>query len=175
MIDILDEEQIQVMVDLETLSLEPHAAIVSIGATKFTIKDGIHETFTVNVDPMDGKQLGLHLDAETIEWWKKQPKEISDLWKVYPLPVKEAMTRFANWFGGRRLPIWANSPSADCVWLKESMKVTNTPCPWHYRDECDYRTFSKVFIVDFEWGDKAHSSLDDAINQTNHLLKMMKT
>jgi hypothetical protein len=175
MTDINDPDQRQVMVDLETLSLEPHAAIVSIGAVAFTLKDGIIDQFSINVDPFDGKNLGLHIDPETIGWWKKQPKEISDLWKVDPQPVKDALTAFCLWFGGRQQPIWGNSPSFDCVVLKESMKVTNTPCPWNFRNECDYRTLTKLIPIEFEKGDNAHSSVDDAIYQTNHLLKILRS
>jgi hypothetical protein len=170
--NINDQDQLQIMLDLETLSLAPHAVIVSIGATKFTLKDGIIDTFSINVDPLDGRTLGLDIDPETINWWKDQPKEISDMWKVDPKPVKDALTAFCLWYGGKSLPIWANSPSMDCVVIKESMKVTNTPCPWNFRDECDYRTLNKLLPIEFEKGDKAHSSLDDAIYQTKHLLKI---
>jgi hypothetical protein len=59
--------------------------------------------------------------------------------------------------------------------MKESMKVSNTPCPWNFRDECDYRTVCKMFPTEYVKGDMAHSSLDDAIYQTKHLLQILTT
>lgn len=175
MIDIFDPEQDQVMLDLETLSLEPNACIVSIGATRFTLQDGIKDTFSVNIDPMDARDKGLHIDRDTVAWWKKQPAEISDMWKVDPQPLKEALSAFCRWFGGRTLPIWGNSPSFDCVVIKEAMKYVAVPCPWNFRDECDYRTLGKIIHVERDEAVNLHSSLADAIYQTNHLLKILKS
>lgn len=175
MIDINDPDVDQYMLDLETLSLEPNAVIVSIGATKFSLVDGIKDTFSINIDPIESKKLGLHIDPETVAWWRKQDPAISDLWKVDPQPLKEALTKFCRWFGGRSAPIWGNSPSFDCICIKESMKYTAIPCPWNFRDECDYRTIVKVVPIPFEKGENAHSALDDAIYQTNHLLKILKS
>lgn len=175
MIDILDPEQEQFMVDLETLSLEPHACIVSIGATKFTIEKGVIDTFEINIDPFDSKTYGLHIDPDTVAWWRKQDPAISDMWKVNPQPLKEALTAFCLWFGGKTQPIWGNSPSFDCVCLKEAMKATGVPCPWNFRDECDYRTIGKVIQVERDEAKDLHSSLADAIYQTNHLLKILRS
>jgi hypothetical protein len=175
MIDILDQEQEQFMVDLETLSLETNACIVSIGATKFTLKDGIMDTFGINIDPFDSRTYGLHIDPDTVAWWRKQDPAISDMWKKDPQPLKEALTKFCLWFGGRTAPIWGNSPSFDCIVIKEAMKATGVPCPWNFRDECDYRTLGKLIQVERDEATNLHSSVDDAIYQTNHLLKILKS
>lgn len=175
MVDIFDIEQDQVMLDLETLSLEPNACIVSIGATRFSIQDGIKDQFSVNIDPFDSKSYGLHIDKDTIAWWKKQDPAVSDMWKIDPQPLKEALTAFCLWFGGRSIPIYGNSPSFDCIAIKEAMKATGIPCPWNFRDETDYRTICKMVAVPFEKGDNAHSALHDAIYQTEHLLKILRS
>lgn len=173
--NILDPEIEQYMLDLETLSLEPNAVIVSIGATKFTINDGIIDKFSVNIDPFDAKSHGLHIDPDTVAWWKGQPKEISDLWKVDPQPLRDALTKFCLWFGGKSLPIYGNSPSFDCIAIKESMKVTGIPCPWNFRDEVDYRTICKLIDIPFTKNDHLHSALDDAVSQTEHLLQILRS
>jgi hypothetical protein len=175
MIDIFDPAQEQVMVDLETLSLNPNACIVSIGATRFTIEDGIIDQFSVNVDPFDAKTYGLNIDPDTVAWWRKQDPAISDMWKVDPKPLKEALTAFCLWFGGRTIPIYGNSPSFDCVVLREAMKASGVPCPWNFRDETDYRTLCKVSPIEFEKSDNLHSALHDAIYQTKHLLKILQS
>jgi DNA polymerase III epsilon subunit-like protein len=173
--NIFDPEQIQYMVDLETLSTETDSVIVSIGAVKFSLGEGIIDTFEINVDPFDGRRLGLHISKDTIDWWKKQPKEVSDLWKVDPQPVKTAMTEFCKFYGGKSLPIYGNSPQFDMMILKSSMKVTNIPCPWSHYDEIDYRTMCKMVSIPYEKGDTLHSALNDAITQAKHVIKILKS
>lgn len=174
--DIFDPELRQVMLDLETLSLEPNACIVSIGATAFTLKEGIIDQFSINVDPFDSKRnYGLHIDPNTIDWWKKQAKEVSDMWKVDPQPLKEALSAFCQWFGGKSIPIYGNSTSFDCVVIKEAMKRASIPCPWNFRDEVCYRTITTMIDIPFVKNDNLHSSLHDAISQTNHLLKILRS
>lgn len=175
MVDIFDPEQDQYMLDLETLSLEPNACIVAIGAVKFNIQDGILDKFTVNIDPFDAKRKGLHIDRDTVAWWKKQAPEISDKWKTDPQSLKDALTAFCLWFGGRTAPIWGNSPSFDCVVIKEAMKYVAVPCPWNFRDENDYRTLCKVVPIPFIKNDNLHSALDDAVSQTEHLLQILRS
>lgn len=173
--DILDESQIQVMLDIETLSLEPNACIVSIGSVKFTLEDGVFDEFSVNTDPFDCKQIGLHIDPDTIAWWKKQDPAITALWKVDPQPLKTALLDFSTWFGTKSMPIWGNSPSFDCVVVKEAMKATGVSCPWTFRDECDYRTLCKLVTIPYTKPDDLHSALGDAKSQTTHLMKILKS
>ena len=65
----------QVVVDLETLSTRPNSCIVSIGAVAFNLQEAILDEFFINVDASDCRSHGLHIDRNTIEWWKKQSKE----------------------------------------------------------------------------------------------------
>ena len=46
----MNPKQTHIMIDLETLSTRAHATILSIGAVKFNIQDGIFEEFYINVD-----------------------------------------------------------------------------------------------------------------------------
>src|SRR4051794_11270840 len=62
----------EVMVDLETMGLDPDAAIVAIGATKFTLGEEPVSTFYANVDLGDCLSLGLTVSASTIMWWLQQ-------------------------------------------------------------------------------------------------------
>lgn len=173
--DILDPKQTQVMVDIETLSLEKNAVIVSIGAVKFNIEKGILDTFIINIDPFDCKKLGLHIDPNTIAWWKEQPKEVSDLWKVDPQPLVYALTEFSLWYGSKSLPTWGNSASFDCGRLEEAFKAAGLPIPWVFRDECCYRTVAKLVDIPYVSSEKLHSAIEDAKAQTNHLLKILRS
>ena len=98
-----------VMVDLETLSIRPYAAIVSIGAVKFTEQDGILDTFYINVDGQSCKDHGLHIDPKTIEWWSKQSPEARKALTDNPQPLVVALEEFSNFYGEDPTTIiWGN-------------------------------------------------------------------
>ena len=72
----------QVMIDLETMSTDCHAAICSIGAVKFNLEIGIKNTFYCTVDLASCKAAGLHISKDTVEWWSKQnPAALKELRK----------------------------------------------------------------------------------------------
>lgn len=173
--DIFDPKLVQYMLDLETLSLKPNACIVSIGCAQFSIEKGIIDTFSMNIDPFDAKQYGLDIDKDTIKWWQGQPTEISDMWKVNPQPLKDALVEFGLWFGGRSAPIYGNAASFDCVVLNSAFKAAGIPTPWNFRDEVCYRTICKMIDVPFDKDEEGlHCAVNDAVNQTKHLLKILR-
>jgi DNA polymerase III epsilon subunit-like protein len=61
----------RVMVDIETLGLDPGAAILSIGAVRFDT-DGLGATFERNIGLESCQEAGLTIDAGTLEWWLQQ-------------------------------------------------------------------------------------------------------
>jgi hypothetical protein len=66
------------MLDLETLSTEPNAAIVSIGACAFDMLDkeeDIEHTFLRRVSIESNFEHGRHISADTLMWWFKQSPE----------------------------------------------------------------------------------------------------
>ena len=66
------------MIDLETLSTNPNATILTVGGVKFdpyTMAEpsqGMY--FRVDVDSQT--EMGRDVMQETVNWWSKQPKEI---------------------------------------------------------------------------------------------------
>ena len=71
---------IHAMIDLETLSTNPNAVILTIGAVKFDpytqMKPYDDLYFRVDVDSQT--QMGRHVMQDTLDWWGQQPKEISE-------------------------------------------------------------------------------------------------
>ena len=86
---------INVMIDLETMSTESNAAICSIGAVKFTLEEGIVDTFYCTVDAADCKAHGLVISADTIRWWSTQPKEVLESLRKNNLSLINMLT-FVN-------------------------------------------------------------------------------
>ena len=59
-----------IMLDLETMGLDPNAAIISIGAVHFT-KDELLEEFYTAVSLKSCVDLGLTMTQSTIDWLTK--------------------------------------------------------------------------------------------------------
>lgn len=157
---------VNVMLDIETMSQQKNAAIVSIGAVKFNEHE-ILDKFYVNVDPLSCKEVGLHFQKETIEWWKKQDKAVRDALKVDPRPIGEALDRFSEWFGPKSIETWGNGATFDCVIVENAFKVLNKQVPWKYYDERCFRTLCAIFKVHHSSTrvGNLHNALDDAISQ----------
>ena len=68
------------MIDLETLSTNPNATILTVGGVKFdpytTAEPSQGMYFRVDVNSQT--EMGRDVMQETVNWWSKQPKEISD-------------------------------------------------------------------------------------------------
>lgn len=163
-----------VMVDLETMARATNSVICSIGATKFTLEDGIIDTFYCTVDAADCKKHGLVVEQGVVDWWKKQPKATLAALTKDTLPLKDALTNFSKWYGTKSLPTWGNSVAFDNVILQSAYDAVGMNRPWkHWEDRC-YRTMKNIIKV--ESGEREgtyHNALDDAIFQTKHLLKIL--
>jgi DNA polymerase III epsilon subunit-like protein len=167
-----------VMVDLETLSTQPNAVIVSIGAVKFSFDIGIQSKFKVNISGKSCHDHGLHLDPNTIEWWQKQSKEAQDSWKVNPLPLKDGLEMFLEWWGDEK-DIWfyCNGLSFDAPVLRTALYVVGKEQPWKYYHEMDLRTIYNMIGYDRKKRAKDaslvyHDALADAEFQTKELLEL---
>ena len=93
---------IHAMIDLETLSTNPNATILTVGGVKFdpyTSEEpaqGMY--FRVDVDAQTN--MGRDVMQDTVDWWSKQPKEISDeafscLLYTSPIPRDQRGSRLA--------------------------------------------------------------------------------
>lgn len=166
----------QVMVDLETMSTRPNAVVCSIGAVKFEVGQGITDKFYITVDAKDCKSLGLHISKDTVKWWSEQnPKALADLMKN-TVPLGVALAKFSEWYGTRSLPTWGCGSDFDNVILTSAYYALGRTQPWKFWDNRCYRTVKNLIqIPEAPREGTYHNALDDAIHQTNHLLKILGT
>lgn len=166
-----------VMLDLETLSIESNAAIVSIGATYFDLLDQkIMDKFYIIIDIEEYDQWHqFHIDPKTIKWWMKQPHEAR---KVFTSERQETLTNalheFQKWLPTNCL-IWGNGADFDNKILSTAYKIIGRPQPWSYKYNTCYRTIKNRYAGLPEYAsrnDIAHNALQDAIHQTKHLFKI---
>lgn len=167
-------ETTHVMLDLETMSTESNAAICSIGAVKFTLSQGIIDEFYCTVDAADCKQHGLHISADTVKWWSRQPKEVLEQLRENNLPLVDALTKFSKWYGSKALPTWGCGAGFDNVIMENAYKAVNMKRPWTpWLDRC-YRTMKEIIVIpQDERTGTYHNALDDAKHQTRHLIKIL--
>jgi hypothetical protein len=173
------DNRTQVVFDVETLATSTDACIVSIGAVKFSLSNGISEEFVINVDANDCKRHGLVIDPKTVAWWMEQPAETRRTWMRNPVSLADALAAFNDWYGVKSLPTWAKGGKRfDFPIMENAYDKTGIKAPWHYRDCLDYRTIITALGIDDlklkTVGSTYHSALDDSKEQCKVLLPILQ-
>jgi hypothetical protein len=173
-----------VMLDTETLSIEPTAAIVSLGACKFFFTDeaSIVDEFKVNIDAKSCADAGLYIDRNTVDWWWQQPREARLRWQSNPVPLKEALEKFLDWYGTRSLLTWSHGSYFDFPVLENAFKAVGLKRPWKYWDVMDCRTVfnmagydnRKAREADTANAHKYHDALEDCKSQVAILRRFVR-
>lgn len=176
--NLITSSEYQVMIDLETASDHSNAVILSIGACMFSYDEGIVDKFYRNVSPQGQKELGLHVSPRTVEWWKTQSKEAREHLLVNPVPLKQALDEFAEWFGNKSKVTWSKGASFDQPILDSAYRAIygeSARSPWKYYDGLCFRTIDKFFPMPPENREGiSHNAMDDAITQAKQLLKFFE-
>lgn len=158
------------MLDLETMSTDSTAAIISIGAVEFDIITGrTGKSFYANIDLQSCLDLGLTVEASTIMWWLKQSDEArQSLSNISPNTISEVLIDFQKFIGDNTYYIWAKSPSFDCVILKNAFQKVSLKTPWAYLLERDVRTIlflNPELAKTVQKSSIAHNALADCFYQ----------
>jgi DNA polymerase III alpha subunit (gram-positive type) len=153
----------RVMIDIETLGLDRHAAIISLGATRFDAGQ-LGETFYRKINLPSNNSHDRSIDEDTWDWWLDE-QNVDESWLRSGDDLDEVLSDFAAWYGSAE-EVWANSPSFDCEVLEHAYGQVNIIEPWEFYEERDYRTLSSLSIApDPEMTGEEHNALDDAEHQ----------
>lgn len=176
-----------VMIDLETMSSNSNAAIVSIGACTFSVKHGVNPVkFYINVSLQDCMKYGLHVDGNTVMWWLKQSEEARSalqadekaLLYVQPSKLSDALTELERFLNYRmhEYKIWGNGAAFDNVVLANAYRALGDFMPINFRNDSCYRTMKNMFphVPIPERKGTHHNALDDAVFQAEHLIEIFK-
>lgn len=160
----------RVMVDLETLSNAPNAAIVQIGA----VDDG-GRTFVLRVSAQSSMDAGLKADGSTIEWWMQQSEEAR--LRVFGEGPKEkllvALSAFTCWLPGGEYEVWSNGWQ-DLAWLESAYRACKILTPWPYHAGRDLRVLRGLYpAVAKPEPTLKHDALADAAAQMAYLAAML--
>lgn len=155
------------MIDIETVSTSPRAAVLTIGAQYFDPKsDEKGATFYAQISVIDALQHGDQ-DDSTMKWWSSS--------QVNPVARREAFSGvksalevaddFAAFAKGCKP--WGNGSVFDVIILENWFKVLRVPVPWKFWDIRDVRT-----VVDMaggkpkiEFDGMQHIAIDDAMHE----------
>ncbi|KAB2896786.1 MAG: 3'-5' exoribonuclease, partial [Burkholderiaceae bacterium] len=172
-----------IVLDLETLSTKPHAAVISIGAVAL---DAVGQCVGEFHTAIDGHgQPGRDIDPETLAWWAQQSPEAqaASLHATSCVSATQAMCMFSGWVGTvadpEKVKMWGNGSSFDCTILSSLYAQCHElghPQPWRWWNDRDMRTISDDFpeaknVGPFE-GIK-HHALHDARHEAKVLAKAM--
>lgn len=136
-----------VMLDLETLSLEPTAAVIAIGAAMFDpLSDEPPVGFFVPINVEEAKKLG-HVSQSTLDFWNSQDDELRRLMfggHIHPAYAVRSFLDFCASSGhGVDQPAercWANSPQFDVSIMKNLVKELNADAEYKFRWPFDHRS-----------------------------------
>lgn len=161
-------------IDMETLSTEHNAALLSVGAVIHNFGTGQQvDTFYANITPESSITAGLDVSESTKAWWAKQGQAAQDVLSVDQRPLRDVLVDFAKWLAGHGVQYAiGNGPRADNQWLESACKAVGMPSPIKYWGDLDMRTltFIGTHILGLDhWHNTfkgvKHNALHDAINE----------
>ncbi len=158
-----------VMIDLETLSTRPTAAVLSIGACYFD-ENGVGETFYRNID--ETLRHKFHVDKSTVDWWKGQSPQARMGLLIDQKELVNVLFDFAEWLGFKIAPLmWSNGADFDLPILVNLYSQTGCEPPFKFYNSRCYRTIKNLFpIAPLVRKGEKHNALDDAVSQAEHLI-----
>lgn len=166
---------IHLMLDLETLSTAPDAAIVAIGAVIFNSKEVYpYEHYSV-ISIESSMESGGTVDGSTIRWWMNQEdKARNELFAGRSVDIDSALYSFRYFLNSHNVEyVWGNGVDFDNVILASAYRRAKLPCPWSGKNNRCYKTVIKMFpdVPRVEPVLK-HHALHDAKAQAQHLVNI---
>jgi hypothetical protein len=168
-----------VMVDLETMGLQPNAAIVSIGAVHFD-KTEILSTFYTPISLKSCLEHGLTQNQSTIDWWMKQSVEARMAWQTEDAPsLLDALSHYTSWLRkigtDKEIGPWGNGSDFDNVLMVSAHRALDVDPHWQFWNHRCFRTMKAMFpVANFPRVGTHHNALDDAKHQALHLQRILQ-
>lgn len=169
--------QLNVMIDTETLSTQPNAVTLQIGAVVFDNQQILDE-FEVTIDTKDARKHG-DISVSTLLWWLEQSEEARLKVMNGKDTVKSAVEKFNKFI----IPIikpdtlfWAHA-TFDFPVLQSLHKAVNYIYPIPYKQCRDLRTLEHFYAQKYTWPPRdkvGHTALNDARYQALNTIELLK-
>ena len=142
---------IHAMIDLETLSTNPEAVILTFGGVKFDANSTMspYDELYFRVDVDSQTAMGRHVMQDTLDWWSKQPKEISEeaLSDKDRIALPDMIKAINKWCVGVDV-FWCQGPLFDYAIMQNLYTQMGHPQPWNYWQIRDSRTLFSMMPQD---------------------------
>lgn len=170
-----------IMLDIETLSVQSDAVVLTIGAIKFNpYSDELGDSFYQRLEVDEQILLGRHVDdgpGGTVEWWGRQAEDVREeaLGDGADRVSLDVFTNGLNKFLVGNKLIWTQGPHFDITILESLYKQIGKPCPWNFWEIRDTRTAFGLLGDPRDKNAKgAHNALEDCISQATSLQSAIK-
>ncbi|MBQ3569586.1 MAG: 3'-5' exoribonuclease [Methanocorpusculum sp.] len=134
-----------VVLDLETLSLQPDARVISIGAVGLDAAFQIVNHFYIPLRIEWFANPRYSIDTNTFNWWLKQSEEARAALDIEDGALySDAAEHFSKWVKANGDPatikVWGNGPEFDIVILRYLFGDNHTEWPFAYNSAQSIRT-----------------------------------
>lgn len=146
-----------VMIDIETMSLHPHnALILSIGMLEFNPEPAeevrLGSSMLLVLDLAEQLALGREVSGSTQEWWSKQSKDAQEHWRgrdISRVNLPHAIWT-VRYFCQHAQRVWANGTQFDLsnilhlnaqLGSSGQLNEQGQQALWHYQAPRDMRTY----------------------------------
>jgi hypothetical protein len=173
---------VHVMIDIETMSTAPNAAILAIGAVTFTVDGGVDATTAREwlVDLGDSVAHGGQLDADTVLWWTQQSERarrgLVATRQLREQAALEGLAWMLSCLPGKP-SIWANGTDFDLTILRSALHRHGMRDLWAFWQQRDLRTLRKLMThvpAPARAEDDKHGALRDAVHQAEHAVLLLR-
>lgn len=167
----------QIMIDLETMSTSPNAAIIQLGAVAFDLTAPIADTFDPatmferTVALTSSLLAGGQVDPDTVAWWRRQALEAQAAVTLHGEPLAIVLKEFTAWYDalGKVEGVYAHGAAFDVPVLDSAYRALGLTVPWRYTAVRDTRTLYALATDLAGWQrprrTTAHTALADAVAQ----------
>ncbi|MGV1019316.1 3'-5' exonuclease [Empedobacter falsenii] len=166
------------MIDIETLSTEFDAVILSIAAVRFDMSTGQRDSadLHIRIDKQSCVDVGLKIDPDTVDWWLNQEDKARQefLKNDDRSALKEALKRLSI-FINKDDKVWSNGATFDLVIIRNAYKACKMDLPWEFYNERDVRTLSDLIPTIKEnepFVGTKHNPLFDCLHQIKYCSKV---
>lgn len=157
-----------VMIDMETLSTDLDAVILTLGGVKFDpySMDEPYDPIYMRIDVDEQIAAGRSYNEDTIKWWGNQSEEVREeaLGEDGRISMVDALKEFQPWVLHCDT-IWSNGATFDVMVMENFYNYCGWFHPWEYwRIRC-CRTVFNMGVNPRMPKDSLHNALADAYEQ----------
>lgn len=137
-----------ISLDLETLSTNKNAVVLTIGAATVSPTEGVGKsTFSVALCAQAQIDEGLHVSFETLRWWMRQSNEAKrEAFEVPHVHPVVGLEMFRGWLASHGYPpVWSKGPHFDGAILDSLCEAFGVEAVIPYRNHRDIRTIEEAF------------------------------